>query len=138
MGTGTIAIIISAVGVFLSMAATGGGGLVVVSKVSSVVGGLLEIIKQLKDEIVELKKMRERTEAVPLIAQTLEQIRQIVDDHSRKLSEFPRMRERLDSVAEDVRDAQLPQLQTRVAVVEKVMSTRSMPAVRLPREEPGK
>jgi hypothetical protein len=96
------------------------------------------LVATLTASIAEVRKWGDRVELVPILVKGQENLEAAVADMSRKLSEFPRMRERLDSISEDVRDAELPKMQARLAVIEKVHSTRSMPAVRLPREEPGK
>jgi hypothetical protein len=96
------------------------------------------LVATLTAAIADMRRWEEHIEKIPLIAQGLETVREIVDEHSRRMSDFPRMRERLDSITEDVKDAELPKMQARLAVVEKLTSSRAMPAVRMPREEPSK
>ncbi len=96
------------------------------------------LVATLTASIAEVRKWGDRVELVPILVKGQENLEAAVADISRKLSEFPRMRERLDSISEDVRDAELPKMRERLAVIEKVNSTRGMPAVRLPREEPHK
>jgi Tfp pilus assembly protein PilN len=128
-------ILISALGLALSLLMSVGGGLAIVWRVSALVTTLLATNGEMRREIEELKGLRGQISELPLLKQRIEQVEEDHTEQRRKTSDYPKMREKFESLSDAVERADLNQIRERLAVVERFQSTRGMPAVRPPRPE---
>lgn len=118
--------VVAIAGLVLALLGAIYGALAYAFRVGALVTTLNLAIEQLRQKTAALEQM-------PALVARVEQHTAIFDDISRKVSEFPRMRERLASVSEDVDEIRALKVDSRLAVVEKFASTRGMAAVQAPR-----